>query len=128
MFTCYWLPDLLIYGDLFPTLLLYDEAAYKIFCNDFLESAPTFLGKKIKVYSDPKVNGKEQTYFHITSKNYDRCKHCDRAVDILRCERIKWPKAFIENYNCNREICTDCNGIKCWRKLDNRGRFERVKI
>ena len=128
MVYCEWLPDLFKYDDLFSNFGVYDEAVYRIFCRDFLYNSPTFLGKEVKVYSDPKVHGKEQTYFHITSKNYDKVNHGDRDVDILRCERIKWPKAFIEHYNCNREICTDCNGIKCWRKLDKKGRFERVKI
>ncbi len=128
MFTCYWLPDLFVFDGLFRNLDIYDEAVYRMFCNDFLQAPPIFLGKEVRVYSDPKVHGKEQTYFHITSKNYNKDRHQDRNVDISRCERIKWPKALIENYNCNRAICTDCNGIKCWRRLDNGGRFERVKI
>lgn len=112
MVYCEWLPDLFKYDDLFSNFGVYDEAVYRAFKRDFIESCPTFLGKKVVIRKHPKVNDKEQTYYHITSKNYDANK--ERDPDIFRCERIKWVRAFIENYDCNKATCYDCEGIKCW--------------
>lgn len=33
--------------------------------------------------------------------------------DFRRCERIRWVRAFIENYNCDT---IQCEGIKVWSK------------
>lgn len=30
--------------------------------------------------------------------------------------RIRWVRAFIENYDCDTSKCTDCDGIKVWEK------------
>lgn len=68
MLGCDWLPDLLEYDDMYPNLIVYDNAVYNIFKNDFIDNHPMFLGAKVAIRKDPLVNGKEQTYYHITSK------------------------------------------------------------
>lgn len=38
----------------------------------------------------------------------------ERNPDLRRCERIRWVRAFIENYNCDPKLCEDCEGVKVW--------------
>ena len=92
---------------------VYYEEIYDIFQNDFLDKSKPlyFNGKEVRIRFHPKVGGKEQTFFHITS--YDEPIASDRVPDFRRCERIQWVKQFIENYFCNNPNC-NCTGIHNW--------------
>lgn len=58
--------------------------------------------------------GKEDAFFHTTCKDYRG--QGERAPDFRRCERIRWIRAFIENYNCDASLCEECDGVKVWRE------------
>lgn len=125
MLGCEWLPDLLEYDKDYPNLDAYDNAVYNVFKRDFIDTQPEFMGQKVWIRYNPLIEGKEQTYFHITSKDYD-C-NSNRNIDIERCKRIRWVKALIEHYDCNKPFCFDCNGIKTWSVLLKRNQT-RIKI
>jgi len=110
MNTC-WLPETVPCSNWanFPE---YDELLYQIFKAQFIDSAPIFNGFPVKIRFHPKVCDKEQTFFHVTSKNYT--PDTERCPDPRRCERINWIRAFIENYDCDPSLCEACEGVKVW--------------
>jgi len=55
---------------------------------------------------------KEEGFYHVTCQDYNN--DGDRVPDLRRCERIRWVRKFIENYQCNKETCTICSGVKVW--------------
>ncbi len=100
-----WLPpleELKAYGGDFSRYL---EAIYQIFCADFVESKPVFAGKRLGLKRHPVIQGKEATFWHMTSEG---TVEADRLPDLRRCERIRWPKPIIEN--------ADDPAIKVWRE------------
>lgn len=111
MIDCKWLPDLIICEDL-SKFNEYQENIYQIFKKDFIETHPEFFGKQVKIRFHPMEYGKEEAFFHVTCQDY--LKDGERVPDLRRCERIRWVRGFIENYNCDSSICTSCDGIKIW--------------
>ena len=91
----------------------YDEILYQILKHDFIESKPQFESKNVVIRRHPKVNEREQTFFHITSKDYKENE--ERCPDPRRCERIAWVRKFIENNFCIDD-CEVCEGIKIWEE------------
>ena len=108
-----WLPCL-EYFDNYKSWKYYEDSLYTIFKNDFLKSYPLFKNVRVNVKHYPIKNGKEEAFFHFTSKDYDG--DGERYPDLKRCERIRWIRAFIENYECNASLCNDCKGVKVWRE------------
>ncbi len=92
---------------------VYYEEVYEIFKNDFLNKSKQlyFNSKEVRIKFQPKVDDKEQTFFHITS--HDGQSASNRVYDYRRCERIQWVRQFIENYFCNNQKC-NCTGIHNW--------------
>lgn len=120
-----WLPELELYND-FDDWQKYQDILYDIFKNDFILSHPQFEGKNVNIRKHPIEYGKEEAFFHVTCQDY--CKEGERNPDMRRCERIRWVRAFIENYNsCESIQCEEtCDGIKKWTRLyKNR---ERIHI
>lgn len=113
MVYCEWLPDLISIRD-YPNMDAYDDEVYEVFKRDFIDSQPNLAGTIVKIKDRPYHDGKEEAYFHLTSKDYYHGPN--RSVDILRCERIAWVRKFIENYDCNKPICRECSGMKMWSK------------
>ena len=37
-------------------------------------------------------------------------------VSLILEERIRWVRAFIENYDCDLSKCEDCDGVKIWNE------------
>ena len=72
----------------------YCDYIYDIFHSHFIASKPIYCGREVKTRYYPMSDGKTETFWHLTStgENND-----DRIPDIRRCERIRWPKSFIEN-------------------------------
>lgn len=108
-----WLPELLLYED-YESWKAYEDELYKIFCNDFKSSYPQFAGKRVKIRYNPIEYGKEEGFFHVTCQDYK--KDGVREPDFRRCERIRWVRRFIENYQCKMEECVDCGGMKVWEE------------
>jgi len=108
-----WLPNQEFYSD-YDSWESYQETLYDIFKTDFLDSHPFFENIRVSVKHYPIEFGKEEAFFHITCKDYSG--NGERVPDFRRCERIRWIRAFIENYDCDATLCEDCEGVKVWRE------------
>lgn len=106
-----WLPELFDVSDLRNWEQIYNDI-YAIFHEDFIESAPIFEGKKVWIRKYPYEFGREKAFYHLTCQDYE--KTMDRKPDLRRCERVRWIRAFIENYACDPSLCEDCDGVKVW--------------
>lgn len=92
-----WLPILEPY-DGFSDWVVYSDYLYSIFEDDFIYSQPKLQGKIVKVKKLPIYNNKYEAYFHLTCKDY-KTGSKERNPDLRRCERIRWPRAFINNFS-----------------------------
>ena len=108
-----WLPEL-IFCDDFSRWTEYQNLIYSIFKNDFITSKPYYKGHRVLPRKEPYENGVEESFFHITCNDY--FKNNNRSPDLRRCERIKWVRSFIENYNCDLAACRNCDGVKIWEE------------
>lgn len=108
-----WVPNLEYYDD-YNSWNEYEDALYAIFQHDFLDSYPQFENTRVNVRHYPIEYGKEDAFFHTTCKDYRG--QGERDPDFRRCERIRWIRAFIENYNCDASLCEECDGVKVWRE------------
>lgn len=106
---CHWLPELIEFNG--SNWEEYQNKIYQIFLNDFIHTFPIYEGKKVQIRRHPTYNGKEESFFHITGGHED--KNVDRVPDLRRCERIKWPRKFIDNYLCT--CPSHCNNFKIWK-------------
>jgi len=79
----------------------FNETLYEHFSDDFIEDSPTYMNKEVGFKEIQKVDGKEETFWHITSdeskiyRNGQIIKQ--RTPDIKRSERIRWIKEIIDN-------------------------------
>jgi hypothetical protein len=105
---CDWLPPLVL-QDSNTSNEEYLDLLYFIFSNDFIDSHPIFDNKIVKIRFHPRVDNREQAFYHVTT-----CGDSTRELDIDRCERIRWIRAFIEHASCHKATCSDCNGMKMW--------------
>ncbi len=109
-----WLPPLECFNGNLCDWNIYQEKIYNIFKKDFIESFPYFQGLQVNIRKQPISYGKEEAFFHITCQDFSKDGH--RNPDFRRCERIRWVRAFIENYQCNPNLCDSCDGIKVWKE------------
>ncbi len=107
-----WLPEQLYFEQYDSDWKVYQEALYSIFRYDFVDGKPSFEGKQVNIRKHPMEYGKEEAFFHVTCQDY--LKDGERVPDFRRCERIKWVRSFIENYQCDPTHCDSCDGIKVW--------------
>lgn len=110
------IPPPLIINTGYPDWNSYIEAVYQAFKEDFIDSWPTLQGTRVGIKKHPRIEDKEATFWHCITDSYGFSKREeDRYCDPSRCERIKWPRAMIEN--------THCANVKMWknrRKNDER--------
>lgn len=109
-----WLPELEYFEDYQSSWAIYERVLYDIFRQDFVNDHPKFEGQVVKFRWQPIEYGKPEAFFHLTCQDYS--KTGDRVPDFRRCERIRWVRAFIENYHCDSSLCEDCDGVKVWRQ------------
>lgn len=111
-----WLPPLVFLEQFGGEWHRYIEAVYAYFKADFVDSRPQFQSRTIGLKRNPILDGKEATFWHITSEGKEQDK---RVPDIRRCERIRWPRPIIEHH--------DSNAIRCWSnvRVNTRRRNER---
>lgn len=107
-----WIPKQELFDDYDNDWKRYEAALYDIFKCDFIDSHPSFEGKQVNIRKHPMEYDKEEAFFHVTCQDY--LKDGERVPDFRRCERIRWVKAFIENYNCDSSKCSECDGIRVW--------------
>lgn len=112
-----WIPDFVEHSD-FASWREYDEFLYSVFRKCFIETRPAFRSKDVGIRANPRFEEREESFWHLTCRDYG---HTDglpasRDPDLERCRRIKWPRAFIDDYmRCNpsADPC-DCEGVKVW--------------
>ena len=114
-----WLPPLVLLQKYKGDWSQYVEAVYAYFKSDFIDSKPQFEKNTVRLKRYPLLDGKEATFWHITSEGKEEDK---RVPDLRRCERIRWPRPMIEH--------RDDASIKCWPNVrrNTRRRNERRVI
>lgn len=88
------LPELIELSQFDGNFAQYLEAVYEIFTNEFIRSRPIFRGTRLALKKYPVTDGKEATFWHMTSEGKDEQ---NRLPDLRRLERIKWPSFIINN-------------------------------
>jgi len=121
-----WLPELINFSDYNGDWQKYENVIYSIFKTDFIDTAPVFQKSQVNIRRHPMVGDKEEAFIHITHQDYN--KDGERLPDMRRCERIRWVRSFIENYNCDATKCSDCDGIKIWENDAQRGTDKRIHL
>jgi len=112
-----WLPDLVLMPDYGDNWERYLNVLYYFYIKDFIENKPIYYGKRLAVKKYPLIDGKEATFWHIIQEGQ---KEEQRIPDLRRCERIRWPKAIIEN-------CNKCK-IKIWENERQTKKGKQVSI
>jgi hypothetical protein len=121
-----WLPALELFDDYKQDWRQYESVIYEVFKTDFIDSQPVFEGKPVRIRKHPLEYNKEEAFFHITCQDYN--KDGNRNPDLRRCERIRWVRSFIENYQCDPSQCQGCDGVKVWEEDAPRGTYKRVHL
>lgn len=88
------LPELIELSQFGGNFAQYLEAVYEIFTNEFIRRRPIFRGVRLALKKFPVTDGKEATFWHMTSEGSDEQ---NRVPDLRRLERIKWPSFIINN-------------------------------
>jgi hypothetical protein len=110
-----WLPNLVRLEDFGGDVLVYIDALYQHFLDDFVHDRPFYQGRRVGMKRHPELNGKAATFVHITSSgNVEE----DREYEACRSERIRWPRAIIQN--CDKPE------VQVWE--NRRGREKRVLL
>lgn len=86
------LPELIKLSEFGGNFARYLEAVYEIFTDEFIRNRPTFRGVRLGLKKFPISDGKEATFWHMTSEGEDEQ---NRLPDLRRLERIKWPSFII---------------------------------
>lgn len=89
-----WLPDIVRFGDYGGDWDAYMDVLYSYFKADFIDSSPSFEGKRLGLKRHPMSKGKEATFWHMIQEG---AEEEDRIPDLRRCERIRWPRPIIEH-------------------------------
>lgn len=110
---CHWLPTKLDSTSFSDYSSFFDYIYTNIFKVDFYGEQPLFNGCPVGARKNPKINGWEEGFYHITHYDLHNTGFENRVVDIDRSERICWVRPIIENYSCN-DAC--CSHIKTWRQ------------
>jgi hypothetical protein len=77
-----------------PNDVAFVEACYAFFRTDFVEDSPQFRTARMGLKRLPIREGKEATFYHMTTTGNDEA---NRALDVDRSERIRWARPIIEN-------------------------------
>lgn len=103
-----WLPELITLESFNGEWPAYLESIYRLFHRDFVTTKPMFRGIKLRLKRHPEYDGKSATFWHFISEGSNEAQ---RTPDLRRCERIKWPRAIIENESDSR--------LKIWSEERN---------
>lgn len=88
------LPELIELSQFGGNFAAYLEAVYEIFTEEFVRNRPLFRGTRLALKKHPMSEGKEATFWHMTSEGKDEKT---RLPDLRRLERIKWPSFLVNN-------------------------------
>lgn len=113
---CKWLPDLYPEPEWNRDYSKYEDELYNVFCNEYMSNNIFFLQKIVSLRYHPEIDGKSNSFYHFICKNQSR-----NEPDKRRIQRIFWPKAFIQNYDCN-ENCCNSKPLR-WKKKHKNGNY-----
>lgn len=89
------LPELMLLDSYENDWNTYINAVYEAFKNDFISNTTYYDDMEIRLRIEPVEREKVVTFWHLVSVG---AVEDLRSIEIERCERIKWPKVFIENH------------------------------
>jgi len=87
------LPDKVVRSD-FNNDAEFVDACYTFFWADFMQTIPLFRTKRMGLKRLPIRDGKEATFYHMTTTGTDEN---NRTLEVARSERIPWARPLIEN-------------------------------
>ena len=75
----------------------YNDYLYEIFKSDLYNNKLIYRGRPVSLKKYPENDGKEFSFLHLTSKDFQHTGNEDeRLPDLRRCERLHWIKPGIE--------------------------------
>ncbi|HBZ02646.1 MAG TPA: hypothetical protein DEO83_02385 [Lachnospiraceae bacterium] len=83
----------------------YEDSLFNIYKCLYESNSLTYEGKEVKMKHYPPDYGERTGFYHMICENYNHTgDENDRNPNFRRCERIKWPKEFIEwcSNSCDR--------------------------
>ena len=104
----HWMLPLVCLEDYGGDWKQYIEAVYSYFKGDFIDRKPRFGNRPVMLKRYPLLDGKEATFWHVTSEGEDETQ---RVPDLRRCERIRWPSPIIKHFKDKV--------IRCWLNKRN---------
>lgn len=110
-----WLPALLMLEDSKGDWNLYLERLHQQFLQDFVETLPSWPGKRVGLKRHPEYDGKSATFWHMISEGKSEV---DRTPDMRRCERIAWPRPVMDEFDDTPPSSTACKTL--WWKEQRR--------
>lgn len=114
------LPDLIDFNE-YGNWDAYLEVIHEVFLNDFVRQKPIWPGKRFSLKRYPEHGGKSITFWHFISEGQIEE---ERLPDLRRCERIAWPRFFIDSFPDREPSSTD--QIAWWK--NKRGRETRLLL
>ncbi|MFC5571124.1 hypothetical protein ACFPN1_13745 [Lysobacter yangpyeongensis] len=117
-----WLPDLLLLEDSQGNWNAYLERLHACFKADFVDSKPTWPGKRVGLKHHPAYDGKSATFWHLISEGDEES---ERMPDMRRCERIGWPRPMIDEFDEAAPGTTSCR-VVWW--VEEREREQRYLL
>lgn len=109
------LPNLICLEDYGGSWDEYLSALHACFTKDFIDSTPSFQGKRLGLKKHPIIQGKEATFWHFISEGDIEA---ERTPNLRRCERLSWIRPIIEGH--------PHESIKLW--IEFRGSEERIHL
>ncbi|EHJ51990.1 hypothetical protein [Streptococcus macacae] len=94
---CHALPPIITLDNFYGDFKKYDNYLYnEIFLKELYNNKIHFRGKLVAFKKYPLFNNREDSYFHLTCKNYDK-DFQERLPDFRRSERLCWLRPSLEN-------------------------------
>ena len=108
-----WMPDLLLLEESGGDWKRYLERLHQRFLADFVDSVPSWPGKRVGLKRHPEYDGKSATFWHMISEGRSEA---DRTPDMRRCERIGWPRPMINEFDEAPSGTTACR-LVWWKEI-----------
>lgn len=79
----------------------YETELYAIFLAEIAQGGLIFRGERVSCRRLPETEGKWASFWHLIQEGK---VEDDRLPDLRRCERLRWVKYVIENWNGDPDI------------------------
>ena len=110
-----WLPPLVLLVESGGDWAIYEEELYKWFTADFIDTLPSWPGKRVGLKRHPVTKEKVTTFWHFISSG---ASEHNRNIDTSRCESIRWPRPMMDSFN---ERCPIPQDRIVWWKNERSG-------